>query len=458
MRRPERAAAHLVERRDRRERRARAAADDAVAKADAFGLPSGSPIYFDMEGYKVNDAACTKSVQSFVTAWTTELHALGYVSGVYGSAASTIRDVAALGTGLPDAGWIANWNGVEGVFGDPYVSDAVWTNHQRVHQYKGGHKETWAGVTINIDSDYVDGPVVGGSAHRRRRRRRRAARRLGRLGRLEGDRDLAERRVQLDVGRHADADDPGARAERLRSATHGHRHADGDAGDALRERPSMSICLSRLPGSLRRGRSTARPGSRCRTSPQPSLPAGVDAGYILDPDGTVEILTLVPGFFGLLPDTVPPTQPQAFRGQFVKGAPAARLASVDRQQRHHRLVPGAARRNGGVEPAREVSPRHRTRIPLGRSDGLPGASRRRLRRARQTVAPDRRRADETPGRHAEGPAPLGVGAARLPAASGAAPGEGPEEAAGVVLALGGVAPRPVPPQALSSAAATAAWP
>ena len=33
-----------------------------------------------------------------------------------------------------------------------------------MHQYKGGHKETWGGVTINIDSNYVDGAVVGGSA------------------------------------------------------------------------------------------------------------------------------------------------------------------------------------------------------------------------------------------------------------------------------------------------------
>ena len=47
------------------------------------------------------------------------------------------------------------------MFGDQYVSDSLWADHQRVHQYKGGHKETWGGVTINVDSDYVDGAVVG---------------------------------------------------------------------------------------------------------------------------------------------------------------------------------------------------------------------------------------------------------------------------------------------------------
>jgi hypothetical protein len=51
-----------------------------------------------------------------------------------------------------------------------------------------------------------------------------------------------------------------------------------------------------------------------------ALPAGVDAGYTLDPDGTIEIQTLVPGFFGLLPDTIPPTQPQNFTGRFAHGA------------------------------------------------------------------------------------------------------------------------------------------
>ena len=137
-----------------RRRRRRDRARDARSACRA-----GSPIYFDMEAYALKDAACTQAVQAFVTAWVDELHARGYVAGVYGSAASTARDMQALaGTpASPDDLWIANWNGNESVFGDPYVSDALWTNHQRIHQYRGGHKETWGGVTINIDSDFVDG-------------------------------------------------------------------------------------------------------------------------------------------------------------------------------------------------------------------------------------------------------------------------------------------------------------
>jgi hypothetical protein len=139
------------------------AADDAIAAAALLGLPAGSPIYYDMEAYALKDPTCTQTVQTFVSAWVGELHAHGYTAGLYGSAASTARDLQALAAtpASPDDVWIANWNGNQSVFGDPYVSDALWTNHQRIHQYRGGHKETFGGVTINVDSDSVDGAVVG---------------------------------------------------------------------------------------------------------------------------------------------------------------------------------------------------------------------------------------------------------------------------------------------------------
>src|SRR5581483_1795002 len=111
------------------------------------------------EGYSTTNAACSRAVQAFVGAWNTELRAQGHAAGVYGSAASTIRDLES--TSSPDDVWIADWNGVAGVFGNKYVPDSLWPNHQRIHQYKGGHKETWGGVTINVDNDYVDAAVVG---------------------------------------------------------------------------------------------------------------------------------------------------------------------------------------------------------------------------------------------------------------------------------------------------------
>jgi hypothetical protein len=140
-----------------------AAADDADARATTVGLAPGSPIYFDMEAYALSNPTCTQAVQSFITAWVNELHALGHLAGIYGSASSTIRDMQALANtaSAPDEVWIANWNDNESVFGDPYVSDALWTNHQRLHQYTGSHHETWGGVTLDIDSNFVDAAVVG---------------------------------------------------------------------------------------------------------------------------------------------------------------------------------------------------------------------------------------------------------------------------------------------------------
>jgi len=298
----------------------RAAADDAGVKATQFGLPAGSPIYFDMEGYHANDATCTKAVQSFVAAWHSELHVLGYVSGVYGSAASTIRDVAALGTAKPDNAWIANWNGVDGVFGDPYISDSLWPNHQRIHQYKGGHKETYAGVTINIDSDFVDGAVVGGSA---------APPPppppveppAGSVGSGDG-KATATWLTATFTSSAVVALTPTTQAP----APNGYG-VQLTATDAQTSTPvarfaapvivHLLIPTGGLAPSFSADGATWKPLAHLTSA---ALPAGVDAGYTIDPDGTVEIQTLVPGFFGLLPDTVPPTQPAATAGHFVRGA------------------------------------------------------------------------------------------------------------------------------------------
>ncbi|HEY5815301.1 MAG TPA: DUF1906 domain-containing protein [Solirubrobacterales bacterium] len=138
------------------------AADDAVADAQLAGIGAGSPIYFDMESYSRTSSASAATL-TFLAAWTNRLHALGYDSGVYSSSASGIADLASrLGTSfpLPDDLWIANWNGRANT-ADPYVPASAWSEHQRIHQYRGGHDETWGGVTINIDNNYVEGATAG---------------------------------------------------------------------------------------------------------------------------------------------------------------------------------------------------------------------------------------------------------------------------------------------------------
>jgi Domain of unknown function (DUF1906) len=139
-----------------------AAALDAVAQASAVAMGLGSPIYFDMESYTPGSSASAATL-AFLEAWTAKLHSLGYISGVYSSSASGIADLAAVaGSGYesPDDLWIANWNDRQNT-ADPYLPASVWANHQRIHQYHGGHDETYGGATINIDNNYVDGATVG---------------------------------------------------------------------------------------------------------------------------------------------------------------------------------------------------------------------------------------------------------------------------------------------------------
>jgi hypothetical protein len=138
------------------------AGSDAVAKAQSVGIGPGSPIYFDMEAYTRTSSASTATL-SFLSAWTVRLHALGYTSGAYSSSSSGIADLArAIGSAytLPDDIWTANWNGARNTL-DPYLSSSAWASHQRIHQYHGGHNETYGLATINIDNDYVDGATVG---------------------------------------------------------------------------------------------------------------------------------------------------------------------------------------------------------------------------------------------------------------------------------------------------------
>ena len=141
-----------------------AAAVDAVADASAVAMGPGSPIYFDMESYKPSSAASAATL-AFLEAWTKKLHSLGYLSGVYSSSASGISDLAhrsAAATSSPTTSGSPTGTGQQNT-ADPVVPASAWTPHQRIHQYRGGHDETYGGVTINIDNNYVDGGTVAGA-------------------------------------------------------------------------------------------------------------------------------------------------------------------------------------------------------------------------------------------------------------------------------------------------------
>jgi len=139
----------------------RAAATDAVSRASSLGVGPGNPIYFDMEAYS-RTSAVSSAVLSFLAAWTNRLHADGYQSGVYSSSGSGISDLAArYGTSYPEPDdiWFAEWNGSQST-DSAYIPTSVWAGHHRLHQYAGDHNDTYGGVTLNIDSDSVDGDTA----------------------------------------------------------------------------------------------------------------------------------------------------------------------------------------------------------------------------------------------------------------------------------------------------------
>jgi len=141
-----------------------AAAADAVESVTRLGMPVGSPIYYDMEAYRTG---CSEAVLAFLDAWTEGVKAAGFVSGVYGSRSSTMRDLSqALGRAgfdAPDAVWVSTGNGNPTAYGLEVPTDGQWVN-ARMHQYRLNITRTYGGVTREIDENIVDAPLARANA------------------------------------------------------------------------------------------------------------------------------------------------------------------------------------------------------------------------------------------------------------------------------------------------------
>ena len=141
-----------------------AAADDAIAKATALGLRPGSAFYNDIENYTRTDTACRTATVTYLSAWTRELHRLGYVAGVYANLSSGALDLsgtyASAAYARPDALWVARYDGSPALTGWAGVPNGQWAVHQRAKQYRGTHNEAYGGVTISIDTDNIDAPAA----------------------------------------------------------------------------------------------------------------------------------------------------------------------------------------------------------------------------------------------------------------------------------------------------------
>ncbi|MFL6174748.1 MAG: glycoside hydrolase domain-containing protein [Marmoricola sp.] len=168
-----RISASAAHRYGRAQAQGRTEANTAAGAARRLGLTSGSTIFYDLEGFSTRSASCRNSSLRFLSAWTRQLRAHGYVPGVYSGATSGIRLLdRARWTGsplaLPQQIWVADWNGRANTHSS-YLHARTW-NNARVKQYRGGHTERHGGVSINIDSNYVDLRVHQAKAHRTKHR------------------------------------------------------------------------------------------------------------------------------------------------------------------------------------------------------------------------------------------------------------------------------------------------
>jgi hypothetical protein len=149
-------------------------ADLAVERLAELGLTgpakTGSVVYYDMENYGT-DNACRAAVNAFMNGWVAQIHTRGNLAGVYGSTLCNtgLSDFQFI-TNVPDVIWPARWyhNTGEGYY-DPNANvwnlgsclpNTAWSNHQRIRQYEGDHDETWGNLTLDIDSDVLEGVVA----------------------------------------------------------------------------------------------------------------------------------------------------------------------------------------------------------------------------------------------------------------------------------------------------------
>jgi hypothetical protein len=141
-------------------------AEWAVEDAQNFGLGRGTPIYDDMEAYDAGKPRCVNAVLTFLDAWTRQLNAEGYVSGVYSSADSGIIDLDTTSMidghplAEPQSLWFALWDNASDLNGSPYLTGDLWPPAHRSKQYEGSRWVKIRKMGLDVDLDLVNSATV----------------------------------------------------------------------------------------------------------------------------------------------------------------------------------------------------------------------------------------------------------------------------------------------------------
>ena len=143
---------------------------NAAAAAEAAGF--SDVLFDDMEGYNYtasdNSTPCGQIVTSYLNGWVAGMEAAGFsITGVYGSAGSTIQGLAyyagASGMHEPSYIWAAEWTH-ESLWNLGYsIPNGDWINDQRDVQY-GHNYNTGTPYNLTYDADCIDAGASNGVA------------------------------------------------------------------------------------------------------------------------------------------------------------------------------------------------------------------------------------------------------------------------------------------------------
>lgn len=129
---------------------------EAVAAKKALAALGmiGAPMLFDLEAAYSKSTACLAAERWFIYGWVMQAHAAPhYYAGIYTSTCSGALDQYSTIPVPPDLIDAGQWDNNPKTTVLSCVSAKHWIYHQRHKQYRGGHNETWNGVTLNIDND-----------------------------------------------------------------------------------------------------------------------------------------------------------------------------------------------------------------------------------------------------------------------------------------------------------------
>ena len=133
-------------------------------RLQALGIDTlNTPVIYDFEPWNTGNSGCIAAVRAFVGGFVAQMHLPpAQKAGFYGSTCASGIYLLTGASPVPDFITGAAWDLNKKVTVMPCVSSSSWVNHQRHKQYRGGHPETWNGVTVQVDSDCSDAPIWDG--------------------------------------------------------------------------------------------------------------------------------------------------------------------------------------------------------------------------------------------------------------------------------------------------------